>query len=96
MFQPAFCRRAGRIALLALLCTSTAALTARGADTFDPMSQVGPNPVLPSPQQYLAHALARVVGWKQGETPTVAPGLTRTAKRVAGRLAWRSTKPAPY
>ena len=77
MFQPAFCRRAGRIALLALLCTSTAALTARGADTFDPMSQVGPNPVLPSPQQYLIPPmrLARVVGWKQGETPTVAPGL---------------------
>jgi glucose/arabinose dehydrogenase len=77
MFQLPFCRRTGRIAVLALLCASTAALTARGADTFDPMSQVGPNPVLPPPQQYLLPPmrLARVVGWKQGETPTVAPGL---------------------
>ena len=77
MLQPAFCRRTGRIAVLALLCASTAALPARGADTFDPMSQVGPNPVLPPPQQYLLPPmrLARVVGWKQGETPTVAPGL---------------------
>ena len=69
MLQPAFCLRAGRIAVLALLCASTAALTARGADTFDPMSQVGPNPVLPPPQQYLLPPmrLARVVGWKQGK-----------------------------
>ena len=63
--------------MLALLCASSAALTARGEDTFDPMSQVGPNPVLPEPQQYLFPPmhLAEVVGWKQGETPTVAPGL---------------------
>jgi glucose/arabinose dehydrogenase len=50
---------------------------ARGADTFDPMTQVGPNPVLPQPQQYLFPPmhLARVVGWKEGETPSVTPGL---------------------
>ena len=36
MLRPAFCWRAGRIAMLALLCASAAALTARGADTFDP------------------------------------------------------------
>ena len=46
MLQPTSCWRSGRIAALALLCASTAALTARGADTFDPMSQVGPNPGL--------------------------------------------------
>jgi glucose/arabinose dehydrogenase len=70
-------RRAGQIAALALLCVSTAALTARSADTFDPMTQVGPNPVLPPLQQYLMPPmhLAKVVGWKEGETPTVAPGL---------------------
>jgi glucose/arabinose dehydrogenase len=74
--QPNF-RRAGRIAALALLCVSAASLTARGADAFDPMTQVGPNPVLPPPQQYLSPPmhLAKVVGWKEGETPTVAPGL---------------------
>ena len=38
MLRPAFCWRAGRIAVLALLCASTTALTARGADAFDPMS----------------------------------------------------------
>ena len=36
MLQRAFCLRAGRIAVLALLCASTAALTARGADSFRP------------------------------------------------------------
>ncbi len=52
-------------------------LAAYGADSFDPMTQVGPNPVLPEPQQYLFPPmhLAKVVGWKEGETPTVAPGL---------------------
>jgi glucose/arabinose dehydrogenase len=74
--QPNF-RRGTRIAALALLCVSAVALTAHGADAFDPMTQVGPNPVLPPPQQYLSPPmhLAKVVGWKQGETPTVAPGL---------------------
>jgi glucose/arabinose dehydrogenase len=69
--------RAGRIAALALLCVSAPALTARAADAFDPMTQVGPNPVLPPPQQYLSPPmhLAKVIGWKQGEMPTVAPGL---------------------
>jgi glucose/arabinose dehydrogenase len=66
-----------RIAVLALAGASTFALAARGADNFDPMSQVGPNPVLPEPQEYLFPPmhLAKVVGWKQGEAPTVAPGL---------------------
>jgi glucose/arabinose dehydrogenase len=77
MLRRPFCRRFGRIAALALACVSTPALTARGADSFDPMTQVGPNPVLPEPQQYLFPPmhLARVVGWKEGQTPTVAPGL---------------------
>jgi glucose/arabinose dehydrogenase len=77
MLRAAFRRRAGPVAVLALSFASAAALTARGADSFDPMSQVGPNPVLPPPHQYLMPPmhLAPVVGWKQGETPTVAPGL---------------------
>jgi glucose/arabinose dehydrogenase len=50
---------------------------AYGADSFDPTTQIGPNPVLPEPQQYLFPPmhLAKVVGWKQGEAPTVASGL---------------------
>jgi glucose/arabinose dehydrogenase len=53
------------------------AAAAFGADAFDPMSQVGPNPVLPEPQEYLFPPmhLARVVGWKESEAPSVAPGL---------------------
>jgi glucose/arabinose dehydrogenase len=41
------------------------------------MTQVGPNPVLPEPQQYLfpPMKIAKAVGWKEGEKPTVAPGL---------------------
>jgi glucose/arabinose dehydrogenase len=43
---------------------------------IDPMQQVGPNPVLPEPAEGLIAAVgvAKVVGWKQGETPTVPAG----------------------
>jgi glucose/arabinose dehydrogenase len=46
-------------------------------EPFDVQSQIGPNPVLPDIQQYLFPQmhLSSVVGWKNGETPTVAPGL---------------------
>jgi glucose/arabinose dehydrogenase len=67
---------AAAIVALALVSRPTCVLPAY-ADSFDPMTQVGPNPVLPEPEQYLFPPmhLARVVGWKEGETPTVAPGL---------------------
>jgi glucose/arabinose dehydrogenase len=74
-------RHAGRVSWLALVCASATSVVltvaAMAAADFDPMSQVGRNPVLPEPQQYLFPPmhLARVVGWKPGETPTVAPGL---------------------
>ncbi len=76
MLRYRFLRGAGHIAALALACISTGP-TARAADDFDPMTQVGPDPVLPEPQQYLFPPmhLAKVVGWKEGEAPTVAPGL---------------------
>jgi glucose/arabinose dehydrogenase len=75
MLRRPFRQHFALIAILALAGLSS--LAARGADSFDPMSQVGPDPVLPEPQQYLfpPMRLAKVVGWKQGETPTVAPGL---------------------
>jgi glucose/arabinose dehydrogenase len=43
----------------------------------DPRAGMGPNPNLPELQQYLLPPMhvARVVGWKQGEKPTVARGL---------------------
>jgi glucose/arabinose dehydrogenase len=66
-----------RTGLLGLLLASACAMATQAADDFDPMSQVGPDPVLPEPQQYLFPPMniAKVVGWKDGETPTVAPGL---------------------
>jgi glucose/arabinose dehydrogenase len=52
-------------------------LAASADEPFDIQSQVGPNPVLPDIQQYLFPPmhLSSVVGWKNGEKPTVAPGL---------------------
>ncbi|MGN6702284.1 MAG: DUF7133 domain-containing protein, partial [Burkholderiaceae bacterium] len=45
--------------------------------SFDIQSQIGPNPVLPEPQQYLVPPLnvGKVVKWQKGEKPTVAKGL---------------------
>ncbi|MBB4351176.1 hypothetical protein GGE35_004714 [Rhizobium cellulosilyticum] len=48
---------------------------------FDTSQQIGPDPVLPEPQQELLPDLkvAKVVGWKDGETPSVPEGLKVTA-----------------
>lgn len=48
-----------------------------GGASFDRDSQVGPDPVLPAPNQYLVPPMhvAKAVGWKQGELPTVPAGL---------------------
>ena len=51
----------------------------QAAATMPPIqtAQIGANPDLPEPQQYLFPPMhvASVVGWKKGETPTVAQGL---------------------
>jgi len=77
----ATCPRASRLrpAAAALLC-STALLLAGCDDSssrMDPKTQVGANPPLPEPQQYLFPPmhLASVIGWKEGEKPSVAKGL---------------------
>ncbi|MBV8840791.1 MAG: sorbosone dehydrogenase family protein, partial [Alphaproteobacteria bacterium] len=62
----------------ALAATLALALSACSDDSsFDVQSQIGPNPNLPEPKQYLFPPmnLARVVGWKGDEKPTVAAGL---------------------
>ncbi|RZL59507.1 MAG: sorbosone dehydrogenase family protein, partial [Sphingomonas sp.] len=48
-----------------------------GGAKFDRNSQIGPNPVLPAPQQYLVPPIhvAEVVGWGANETPTAPAGL---------------------
>lgn len=65
----------GFVALLAL-----AACGDDGAD-FDISTQIGPDPVLPEPSFALLPDLkvAEVVGWQEGETPTVPEGLTVSA-----------------
>jgi glucose/arabinose dehydrogenase len=62
---------------LALGGAAIVALSAAGAETFDIKTQIGPNPVLPKPQQYLVPPmkLAPGIGWKAGEMPAVPPGL---------------------
>ena len=62
---------------MALFGSSALTLGAYADEPFDIQSQIGPNPVLPDIQQYLFPPmhLSTVVGWKNGETPTVAPGL---------------------
>jgi glucose/arabinose dehydrogenase len=69
-----------RLAAVSVMCLAGLALAGCNDDTFDAQSQVGPNPVLPEPHQYLFPPmhLASVIGWKAGETPKVPDGLTIT------------------
>jgi glucose/arabinose dehydrogenase len=62
---------------LALTFGAALALTGCNDGSGDPAASVGANPTLPGPQQYLLPPMhiARVVGWKGNETPTVAQGL---------------------
>jgi glucose/arabinose dehydrogenase len=66
-----------RIAILALAGCSLFSLAACSDDSFDPQSQVGPNPTLPEQHQYLFPPmhLSSIIGWQDGEKPTVAQGL---------------------
>ena len=65
------------VSRLAFAGAAILTLTAAAPDSFDVRTQIGPNPVLPEPQQFLVPPmhLATVVGWKEGETPKVAPDL---------------------
>jgi hypothetical protein len=58
-------KRLGLMLALAL----TMPLAACDDQPLDPQDQVGPNPVLPAPRQYLFPPmhLAPIVGWKEGE-----------------------------
>jgi glucose/arabinose dehydrogenase len=61
-----------------LLAASAAlALSACSGDAGSTSAQIGPNPQLPQPNQYLFPPMkvASAVGWHAGEAPTVAPGL---------------------
>ena len=69
------------IARLALAGAAVLALGGAGEDNFDIKTQIGPNPVLPDPQQYLLPPmhLSVATGWKPGETPHVDADLRITA-----------------
>jgi glucose/arabinose dehydrogenase len=68
-----------RARLSTLILPSALALGLAGCNDQggDPKAQIGPHPNLPEQTQYLLPPMhiAKVVGWKQGELPTVAPGL---------------------
>ncbi len=68
---------------LALLCAAISGLALAGCDDKggDPKSQMGANPILPDPQQYLLPPMniAKVASWGKDETPTVAQGLQVSA-----------------
>ncbi len=69
--------RSRRLARLALIGAAALLLAGSDDEPFDPASQIGPNPVLPEPQQYLFPPmhLSSVAGWSAGQKPAVAPGL---------------------
>lgn len=76
--------RALRASVLAGGCIVLLALAGCGDDgaDFDISQQIGPDPVLPEPAYYTllpSMKVAEVVGWQDGQTPTVPDGLTVTA-----------------
>ncbi|MBV8576460.1 MAG: sorbosone dehydrogenase family protein [Acetobacteraceae bacterium] len=69
------------VARLAFAGAAVLALAGAGEDYFDVTTQIGPNPVLPEPQQYLLPPmhLSVATGWKPGEMPHVDADLRITA-----------------
>src|SRR5258708_29683524 len=71
--------RSTKLPRVAAIVVAVAGLGLAGCDDHagDPKVQIGANPVLPALQQYLVPPMriAKVVGWGQDETPTVAQGL---------------------
>src|SRR5271156_3692569 len=70
-------RTAVKLLSMAFVAAPALACAAYADEPFDIQSQIGPSPILPDIQQYLFTPmhLSSVVGWKNGETPTVAAGL---------------------
>src|SRR6476469_5451907 len=64
--------------LLAAAGIAALALAGCSKQIIDPSRQIGANPFLPEPQQYLfpPMGIANIVGWKAGQMPTVPAGFT--------------------
>jgi glucose/arabinose dehydrogenase len=69
--------RRGRLPTVALLCGAMLGLAGCDDPGGDPKAQIGPNPNLPEPTQYLVPPMhvPKIVPWKKDETPTVPQGL---------------------
>ena len=68
----------------------------QGEDTFDRTSQIGPNPVLPKPKQYLLppFKIAEPVGWRNNETPSVQRGPEDSGVRARPEAPADRVRPA--
>ncbi|CAD7039860.1 sorbosone dehydrogenase [Pseudorhizobium halotolerans] len=75
-----FMTRTSTLATVSLLALALVGCSEENGD-FDVTQQIGPDPVLPEPSTELLPDLkvAEVVGWQDGETPTVPEGLTISA-----------------
>ena len=80
MFDRIRILRAGALAGSCLVLAALAGCSDDGND-FDISSQIGADPVLPEPAPALVAdmKLAEVVGWQDGQVPSVPEGLTVTA-----------------
>ena len=66
--------------LFATAALAALALTGCSKEIIDPSRQIGADPYLPAPEQFLfpPMGIANIVGWKDGEMPTVPAGFTIT------------------
>ena len=85
-----------KVFILALSCSSAMLLSSCNDNEPDPSNEIGANPKLPEQTQYLIPSMriAKVVGWKSGETPTVIDGLQIKALATGLRHP-RSVYPLP-
>ena len=82
-----------RLSPLTFLCAAIATLGLAGCSEVggdvggDPARQIGANPYLPEPREYLLPPMhiAPAIGWSKGETPSVPQGMAK-AKCCTGRV----------